>query len=384
MKTFQIYRSTRDLPKTWDTLVKHDVFLQSYYLEALVQGGPSNIKIYFVGIFSDDELVGVAIIQIVNLYLKDMFRKAEVSCAKEFFRSIISKILKGNVLVVGNLTHTGQHSMFFNKKKITLTEYAETIYKAVTALKNDFYREHRKPIHAILLKDFFVNEMKLKKTPVFDSFNFHEVSVQPNMILETRKQWSNMQDYVSDLSKKYRDRYKRARKKLGDIYCKELDLHAVQLNAVVLHTLYLNVSSNAKFNSFILPQDHFFVLKQKLNDNFKVFGYYLNHKLVGFFTLILNSRQLETYFLGYDTKHQYGNQLYLNMLYDMLDFGITQRFTSVIYARTAMAIKSSVGAKPRPMVMYMKHTNGTLNRILKPVFKLMNPKQDWEERHPFK
>jgi hypothetical protein len=125
-------------------------------------------------------------------------------------------------------------------------------------------------------------------------------------------------------------------------------------------------------------------MKDNLGGDFKVFGYYLDDKLVGFYTLILNNKQLETYFLGYDSEHQYANQLYLNMLYNMAKFGIEHQFSKIVYARTAMAIKSSVGAKPYAMEMYMKHTNGILNAILKPIFILMNPKQGWEERHPFK
>ena len=68
----------------------------------------------------------------------------------------------------------------------------------------------------------------------------------------------------------------------------------------------------------------------------------------------------------------------------MVKFGADHQFSSIVYARTAMAIKSSVGAKAKPMIMYMKHTNRFMNTILKHIFKLMNPTQDWEERHPFK
>lgn len=105
--------------------------------------------------------------------------------------------------------------------------------------------------------------------------------------------------------------------------------------------------------------------------------------MVGFYTLLLNNSTLETYFLGYDSEHQYKNQLYLNMLYDMAKYGIENKFSTIVYARTAMEIKSSVGAKPKPMVMYLKHTNGLINIMLKQVFRLMNPKQNWKERHPF-
>jgi hypothetical protein len=68
----------------------------------------------------------------------------------------------------------------------------------------------------------------------------------------------------------------------------------------------------------------------------------------------------------------------------MVSYGIENNFSSIVYARTAMAIKSSVGAKPTKMFIYMKHTNWIMNTLLKYIFKLMNPKQNWEERHPFK
>ena len=147
--------------------------------------------------------------------------------------------------------------------------------------------------------------------------------------------------------------------------------------------MYLNVSNNAKFNTFLLPENHFFSLKNHLKDSFKIFGYYLDGELVGFYTLILNNDVLETYFLGYYSEHQYNNQLYLNMLYDMAKFAIDNHFKTVVYARTAMEIKSSVGAKPISMQVYIKHTNWVVNAILKQIFSLMNPKQNWEERHPF-
>ena len=158
----------------------------------------------------------------------------------------------------------------------------------------------------------------------------------------------------------------------------------IEENHKELYKLYLNVSNNASFNTFILPENHFLILKRQLKNNFKVFGYYLNNQLIGFYTLILNNSVLETYFLGYDEEHQYQNQLYLNMLYDMAKYGINNKFSSVVYARTAMEIKSSVGAKPKEMYMYMKHTNNVANMILRVVFNLLNPKRNWEERHPFK
>jgi hypothetical protein len=384
LKTYQIYYSSEALPKAWNQLLHHDIFLQTHYLKALETAAPSNIQLFYIAVYENDNLIGVAIIQRVKLYLEDMFRKAEVSCLKDFFQNMISKVLKGNILVVGNLTHTGQHALYFDDNKVNQKTFLKLVFDALNQLKIDIKTTQNKTIRMVLLKDFFTEDIRYSNKTIFDTHSLHKVLVQPNMIMSIKSNWKSIDDYVADLSKKYRDRYKRAKKKLGKIKRLELDLNTIESNSEELHRLYLNVSNNAKFNTFILPENHFFILKAQLQENFKVFGYYLDDKLVGFYTLILNGKELETYFLGYDSEHQYTNQLYLNMLYDMLKFGIEYQFSSIVYARTAMAIKSSVGAKAKPMVMYVKHTNGFMNAVLKQIFKLMDPTQDWEERHPFK
>jgi len=69
----------------------------------------------------------------------------------------------------------------------------------------------------------------------------------------------------------------------------------------------------------------------------------------------------------------------------MLCFGIENNFKKVVYARTAMEIKSSVGAKANNMHIYMKHTNNFVaNTILKGIVKYLNPIRQWQPRNPFK
>ena len=138
-------------------------------------------------------------------------------------------------------------------------------------------------------------------------------------------------------------------------------------------------------NSFKLHNRHFYNLKLELKEDFKVFGYFIDHQLVGFYTLILNHSKLETYFLGYNKELQQEHQMYLNMLFDMATFGIEHQYKQIVFARTAMEIKSSIGAKPYEMSLYLKHTNSVIaNVILKAVVKYANPVRDWDERHPFK
>ncbi len=385
MIEFKLYKSVTEIPKeSWDALTRHDIFLQTKYLEAASKALPKTIGMCYVSVFKDNQLVGVSVIQHVQLYLKDMFRHDDATCIKEVVQKALSKVLKGHILVVGNLTHTGQHGIYFNADMISEGEFLTIIFDAVKTLKINIKKEYKKNIRLILFKDYFEEDSIHSQKPVFDANKFYKLKVQPNMIMPTQKSWLTKQGYIEAMTSKYRTRYKRARKKRNSILVKELELSDLKKASKTIYNLYKHVSNNASFNTFILPENHFLSLKEHLQDNFKIFGYYLENELIGFYSLILNNNILETYFLGYDAEHQHSNQLYLNMLYDMAVYAIENNFKTVVYARTAMEIKSSVGAKPKAMFMYLKYTNPAVNVLFKPIFSLMNPSQDWEQRHPFK
>jgi hypothetical protein len=116
----------------------------------------------------------------------------------------------------------------------------------------------------------------------------------------------------------------------------------------------------------------------------RVCGYFLDNKLVGFHTILLNGETLETYFLGYDEHVQKEKMLYLNMLYNMTKFGIENGFKKIIFGRTALEIKSSIGAQPVLMSGFIYHTNKLINKHIDKIFKRLEPTVDWQQRHPFK
>lgn len=380
MINFKIYTQTHQLPQSWNTFVSHDIFLQNPYLSVLEKGTPNNLNSYFLGVFKNNSLVGVAIIQHIHWVLKDA-----VGCRSDIMlKNLLTKNIKGSGLVIGNLMHTGQHGLFYDEKSIVQADFLKTVLDALKSIRNTIKKENNQTPRLLVLKDYFPTDGIHSEKTFLEKGGYHYVKVQPNMIFHVEPHWNTTEDYIADFKKKYKRRFKTARKKLGNIQYKELTLEDIQQNNSILHNLYLNVLENAKFNTFVLPVNHFSILKTQLKEQFKLFGYFLDDKLVGFHSLLLNNKVLETYFLGYNPSVQHKHQLYLNMLFNMAEFGINNGFKSIVYARTAMEIKSSIGAKPHDMVLYMKHTNALVNCILKLVVKYINPKKDWEERHPFK
>ena len=93
---------------------------------------------------------------------------------------------------------------------------------------------------------------------------------------------------------------------------------------------------------------------------------------------------MDTYFLGYDAAIQKEKMLYLNMLYDMASYAIKKKFSHIIFARSAMEIKSSVGATAEEVYGIIRHTNPFINLFMSGLFNYFDPKIEWKERSPFK
>ena len=374
----QIYRHTDTLPVSWDLLAINNIFLSRHYLEALEKAAPTNMTCHFIGVFRGPELVAIALSQFLDLNAIDCYGNKNqirhLSLKNYLFRKYSSRIL-----VMGNNMLSGQNA-FAVSATANLPDVLQCLSLAADALKADF-KTKGIDIHITTFKDFQSTEIEDFKMPAFkDDLRF---SVQPNMVLTLGNMWKTEQDYVNAMSKKYRTQFKRSRTKAMGIEKRELGLEEIREQEDKLQELYLHVASNAPFNTFYLPKHHFSVLKEKLHAAFILVGYFMDHQLIGFKTMISNGEVLDTYFLGYDDSIQKEKMLYLNMLYDMTSHAIHNGFSKIIFGRTALEIKSSIGAKPEEIMGLMKHSNKTINRFLPFFFNYLEPKTAWQERNPF-
>ncbi len=377
--SFTIYNSTAELPPYWDNLAVSTVFLSKSYLEVLEQSSPENMLCNYIGIFDNEILVGIAVSQFLNLNKLESFGDRD-KCVKTAIRNIVFRNFASHVLIIGNNMLTGQNAYAFansiDKNKVT-----QALYDATNQLKKIF-KSKGIPIHITTYKDFSSEEIKHFETPAFKKY--YQFSTQPNMVFSIHESWKSEQDYIDSLSKKYRDQYKRSRKKASGIEKRKLNLEEIIRLEDTINDLYFHVAKNAPFNTFFLPKNHFRIFKEIFKEKFLFYGYFIGEKLIGFNTLIKNGEVMDTYFLGYDDSIQRENMLYLNMLYDMIAYSIKKDFKEIVFARTALEIKSSVGAKPITMYGLISHTNPLVNPYMSIIFKYLEPKTIWQQRNPFK
>ena len=377
--TYQIYSSIAQLPKKWDEVAHENAFIQTPYLKVLEESAPTNMQCFYVGIFEKNSLIGVALAQYLDLNKLDSFGERD-ECIKTFIRNFIFKNFASHALFLGNNMITGQNGYTFNKEinAITITEILSKCADEITS----YFKKQDIKIHIVSFKDFYQESATDLKKSTFSLL--YEFNTQPNMIFELQNQWKTNTDYIEALTKKYRDQYKRAHKKFEGIETRELSLDEIILEENRIYELYFHVAKNAPFNTFFLAKNHFSSFKRQCGPKFILVGYYLINELVGFHTLLVNGKTLETYFLGYEEQIQKEKMLYLNMLYNMTQFGIENQFKKIIFGRTALEIKSSIGAKPVIMSGFIYHTNKWINRILPKIFPNLEPSLVWQQRHPFK
>ena len=377
--SFKIYTSTAQLPLNWDDVAISTIFLSKKYLEVLENSSPENMICHFIGIFENETLVGISLSQFLNLNKLASFGERD-QCIKTAVRNIVFKNFGSQVLVLGNNMLTGQNcyalSDSIDKKKAM-----KALYLATTELKKIF-KSKGVTIHITTYKDFSEEEIKNFTIPEFE--NDYQFSTQPNMIFSINENWKSEHDYTDSLSKKYRDQYKRARKRATDIQKRKLNLEDIISLEDTIYELYFHVAKNAPFNTFFLPKNHFRIFKEIFKDKFLFYGYFIGEKLIGFNTLIKNGAIMDTYFLGYDDSIQREKMLYLNMLYDMIAYSINKGFKEIVFARTALEIKSSVGAKPLKMFGLIAHNNRLVNPYMSKIFNYLEPESIWQERNPFK
>ncbi len=371
-----------EIPADWDALVAScDLFLSTTYFTALEKAMPEGMNLHYVGFFNENKLIGVALFQTTQIRASEAYRpkfpKNGTFFIEKFLKTHIPKLFNMSILVGGNLMLTGEHSFYFDLNELSGEEAVDLWYQAVC----DFKKTKNK-LDLTLLKDFFEHKhYNFKKIEKNQNYPYY---VEPNMILHLKPEWNTLVDYIEAMTKKYRARVRTARKKSEQIEKRALSYDEIIIYKESVFALYESVSENASFNTFLLHENYFEEMKYHMKEKFRVIAYFIQDQLVGFFTVFLNKEEVITHFLGYCPKHNREHQLYLNMLFDMVEIGIYENKKSIIYARTALEIKSSVGAVPYQMKGFIKYEKPLLNRTIFSLFQFLKPKVDWEQRHPFK
>jgi predicted N-acyltransferase len=383
----KLHHTLDQIAPTWDQLTVSNIFLSSAYLRALHAAPPLNMQFSYFTVWKAETLVGIVYTQLDKFqakksisYHRDDIEVKESPGLWTKFRNAVAARVEFTTLLCGNTLVTGSHGFLFNEEIGVDDQWNivdHILHRLIKLLKKTGVK-----VRLLFVKDFFEPVEKLHMNP--RTRVYHGFHAQPNMIMSLPREWKTYEDYCRALSSKYRVRVRRAYKKCEGVIKRELQIEDIEIHKEKLSEYYHDIADNASFNLFSLNPDYFTSVKKHLGDKYKVFGYFDRDRLIAFYSLMVNGDEIEAHFLGYEEKVNKEKQLYMNMLLDMISLSIDIGVHRIIYGRTAMEIKSSVGAEPYYMQFYLQYQNAIINLLVPRIYHMLEPEVEWVQRRPFK
>ena len=367
-------------PKIWEALGCADnVYFNPIFLAALEKNHKEITFSYIVLVDINEQPVAFASLKIINFYLKGI--KNDLEFLKNIGRKLQvipdKKPLK--LLICGNTFVSGEHGVFIKEKqnkKAIIQELAESINHFVNSNK-----KLKKEIDAFLLKDFAKESLFI--TDELKDYKYHAFSVEPNMKLQLQENWHNFDDYLAAMKTKFRVKARKAFTQSAALHIRDVTLKNIEEQLPQMTTLYEKVAANAGFNLGNFNLETYRYLKEKLGPNYVLKTYWLEDKIVGFVSGVINNNSLDAHFVGIDYQLNRTHAIYQRMLYEYIEIAINRKLKIINFGRTASEIKSSIGAIPQDLTMYLRHKKTIKNKILKLFLQRVQP-TPFQQKFPFK
>jgi hypothetical protein len=286
------------------------------------------------------------------------------------------------LMICGNAFLSGEHGISIrDHNSLDSAERADRMHGVADALFQIRRAEKlRGGIGTVMAKDFYSDAQPTARA--LRRFGYHEFEVDPNMIVTVDPAWKTFEGYVGAMNKKYRGRTRSMLKKFNKLERRDLSADDLVSQRDAVWRLYSGVHAKAKFRIVRVVPGYFEALKRGLGDDFRVSGFYRDGEMVGFTTQILWGESVEGHSVGLDYAHNNDYAIYMNLLLDDVRLAIEDGRRDVLYGRTALEVKSAVGAKPAPMSCFVRQAGAVSNRMLKPLVRFLKP-STWTPRHPF-
>lgn len=381
-KSSLFFSSVDEIPaQIWEDLdCEEDLYLHRNFLKALEKNHPTVTFYYLVLLDKNEKISALACIKIIDFYLNEVKTNFEslVKRVKNIASNLglIPKTKPLKILVSGNVFVSGEHGIFIKPnqdKKIVIKQMSKAIL--------DHVKQKQLKIDAFLLKDF-LNE-SLYITEELRSYNYHPFSVEPNMTMSISENWNSFDDYLADMKTKFRVKAKKALKLSAALQIEDVTIQNINSKLPEMTALYQRVTANADFNFSDFNLATYKDLKKEFGENYVLKTYSLNDKIVGFLSGIINKNTLDAHFVGIDYDLNRNYAIYQRMLYNYVEVAIEKKLEILNFGRTASEIKSSVGAKPQGLTMYLRHKKGLTNHILKLFLTHVQP-TPFHQHFPFK
>ncbi|MEO6189068.1 MAG: hypothetical protein ABIO44_00600 [Saprospiraceae bacterium] len=372
----------------WDINNNIPIMLSLDYLIGLEHSKPDGMKLVYGYIQKKNKTIALFHLQIVGF---DAEKRLRVQLETGQSSTLSDKIAlaiklffarKVNIqgIILGNLLTAGPYGIVFDKE-LQLSEKSSLIEEFSSALISK--SKSLEGISMVVIKDINPEE-SLSASTCKKHSRFHEFTIQPSMCLRIRTNWTSIDDYLGDLESKYRMKLKKVLRLGEQLKVIDADYALLEDNEDKIFALYHEVAEAVGFNLVDLKKEYFLSIKKSVPRNFKVKLVYLENELVAFYSYFDNGTIMNAHFVGYRKIFNRSLELYHNILLFYLKDAISIGSSSIEFARTALEIKSSLGAEPIDYYCYIAHKSHFINKLVPSILDLLKPVEEWQPRSPFK
>lgn len=339
--------------------LENDRFLQKSYLLAMSafcdtwmvlftrSGVPVGYAVFFLSTFQSNELEH-ELSQCIGI--RDWLARKWTTSKKE-----------QHVLVCGNPLISGEHAFVF-AEDISTIDQANFLCDAMNAVVKEV-RAKGIPLSICMMKDFYPVHETLQEN--LKNCGFSKMAGDPVMILPILEEWQTLGDYQNDLISKFRSKSLTALEKSKDLVKRVLSAEEMSNHSEDWYPLYEQVYERAQYQWKKLSAQAIIDMKLALGEDFVMQGYYFENKMIGFSISILGDQEMEAHLVGIDYEKNKQFQLYSRMLYDFVQLGIEQKKSWICFGRTALEIKSSIGALALPGQALLRHSKPITNVLVR-------------------
>lgn len=377
------FEQIKSIPKTiWEELNCPNLYFSPSYLDAIEKNNSHLSFFYIVLKDTQQKAIAFASIQIISFQLNSIendlstILKRVTSLARKF--KIIPNEKPLQILTCGNSFVSGEHGVFI-KKNEDKRKVLKKLSKAILKYTENQYE--KKPIDIFIMKDFVASSLSVSNELI--SLGYYSFNVEPNMKLKIDENWQNFDQYLAALRTKFRVKAKKAMELSSTLLVENVDSKNIDNQLQKMTELYQRVASKADFNLGEFKLATYRDLKENLGNNYILKTYWLQDKMVGFLSGMIHGHELDAHFVGIDYTLNKSNAIYQRMLYDYIDIAIKQKLSTINFGRTASEIKSSVGAIPEHLTVYIRHKKTITNKFLK-LFLLKIQPTEFHQKFPFK
>lgn len=356
----------------WDRLVdactESSFFLDARSVRALFEAGGRQVYavVWHQGPSTDPAAwVGVAVVEDTRAESHQL--EHHMASRSTWFKFLSRRlhgrngVLRFPVRVMGSVLGSGGHAYRF-APSVPPAQRRELVSSAlVQSLR-------QRPGHAhprvALVKDFPLHDAEAGGRSGGSRWlpDWVDLEFDPVMRLPLDPGWTGLDDYLGALRTKSRTKVKRILTCSESCSLTEWNLAEVEEHAQALYELYAQVYEEASFRlGYLVPGD-LVAAKRQWGDDFKVQVIHHGDRLVAFQCGYVTRTTVEAFFVGFHRGLNRDLSLYQRMLVEFIRWGIEAGAKEVVMGRTALDIKSSVGALPEHWYCSVHFKNPLLQR----------------------